>query len=87
MDEDEAVVEVPDYVANRKDLPVKDRIVGLLAHYLERVLVCVLLLVVIGHILGELVALRLRFHPDKNYLAKGQPSIISSIKKGELHKF
>lgn len=81
VDEDEAVLKVADYIADRKDLPVEDRVVGLLTHYLERILGCVLLLVVIGHVLRKLVTLGLRFHPDKNYSSEEQASTSYCYKK------
>lgn len=81
VDEDEAILEVADYVADRKDLAVEDGVVGLLAHYLERILGCVLLLVVIGHVLRKLVTLGLRFHPDKNYPTEEQASTNYLYKK------
>lgn len=81
MDEDEAVLEVADYVADRKDLTVKHRVIRLLAHYFERILSCVLLLVVVGHILRKLVTLGLRFHPDKNYSTEDQASTNYLYKK------
>lgn len=81
VDEDKAVLEVADYVADRKDLTVEDRVIRLLAHYLELILNCVLLLVVVGHVLRKLVTLGLRFHSDKYYPTEEQASTNYLYKK------
>jgi hypothetical protein len=66
VDEDETILKIANDVANRKDLAVEDRVSGLLTHYLQGILIHLLLLIILRHVFGKLVALSLGLHSDKS---------------------